>query len=223
MKYLTPALLAILVPISTLAENTEIPAISSSCQIRLIPGGRDGSTVEHTWKITAKTTEDQVLSVEQLTRNERPQPVPTLPDLRGYKKFMFCKAGSLHEKEIKLEVDQAPDGGERAYWFEGFLTSLINEDIPLPEAATVAVTTRQISDEQEKGHLVGVTVSQDGREISRHFIFISYISPADLQKSPLWAELTERERELRDGKTYQDFTDAKSWKPRMRRFIELEK
>lgn len=37
-------------------------------------------------------------------------------------------------------MDQAPDEGDRAYWFEGFRPRLDNEDIPVPESATVAVT-----------------------------------------------------------------------------------
>jgi len=135
---------------------------------------------------------------------------------------MFCQAGSLHEKEFRLEVDQAPDGGGRAYWFKGFLTSLINEDIPLPESATVAVTSRRICDEKEAGHLVGVTVSRKGRELSRHYIFISFMSLADAQSSPIWRRTTEG-RETQDGNVYQDFTEAKSWEPRIRRFTELEK
>lgn len=135
---------------------------------------------------------------------------------------MFCEAGSLHEKEIRLEVDQAPEGGERAYWFEGFLTSLINEDIPVPESATVAVTTRQVTDEKETGHLVGVTVSQEGRELSRHYIFIRFMTLADAQASPIWRRMTEG-REVRDGNVYQDFTDANVWEPRIRRFTELDK
>lgn len=219
MKNLITGILAIFIPITAFADDQKIPTISSACQIRSIPGGGDGSTVEYTWKITAKTTEDRVLSVEQLTHNKRSS---KLPDLRGYQRILFCKAGSLHEKEIRLEVDQAPEGGERAYWFEGFLTSLINEDIPLPESATVAVTTRQISDEKETGHLVGVTVSQKGRELSRHYIFISFMSLADAQDSPIWRRLTEG-REIQDGNVYQDFTEAKSWEPRMRRFTELDK
>lgn len=171
--------------------------------------------------ITAMSREDRVLSVEQLTRNEQPSP---LPDLRGYQRLMFCKAGSLHEKEIRLEVDQAPEGGERAYWFEGFLTSLINEDISLPESATVAVTTRQISDDKEAGHLIGVTVYQKGRELvlSRHYIFVSFMSLADVQESPIWRRMTDG-REIRDGNVYQDFTETESWKPRMRYFTGLDK
>lgn len=219
MKLLITGILAILIPITAFADDQKIPTLSSSCQIRSVPGGRDGSTVQYSWKITAESTEDRVLSIEQLTRNEQSSP---LPDLRGYQRFMICKAGSLHEKEFRLEVDQAPDGGERAYWFEGFLTSLINEDIPLPESATVAVTTRQISDEKETGHLVGVTVSQNGRELSRHYIYIRFMSLADAQDSPIWRRMTEG-REIQDGNVYQDFTEAKSWEPRMRRFTELDK
>jgi hypothetical protein len=220
MKIFVAPILSLLIPITAIAEDQQIPRISSTCQIRSLPGGRDGSTVEYSWKITAKTTEDCVLSVEQLTRNQRPSP---FPDLRGYQKFLYCKPGSPHEKEIRLVVDQAPDGGDRAYWFEGFLTSLINKDVPLPESATVSATTRVISDEDGPGHLIGITVSDNGRELSRHFIFVSFWSPADLQNSPLWAEMTEQERDLRDGNVYQFFTEAKSWEPRIRRFEEFDK
>jgi hypothetical protein len=87
----------------------------------------------------------------------------------------------------------------------------------------VSATTREISVEDESGHLIGITVSDKGRELSRHFIFVSFWSPADLQNSPLWAEMTEQERDLRDGNVYQFFTEAKSWEPRIRRFEELDK
>jgi hypothetical protein len=220
MKEFCAVVIVFLVPITAFAEQGDSPTLSSACQIRSLPGGKDGSTVEYSWKITAKTTEDRVLSVEQLTRSERPSP---LPDLRGSQKFLYCKAGSPHEKEIRLEVDQAAHGGERAYWLEGFLTSLINEDVPLPESATVSVTTRQISDDDEPGHLIGITVSSNGRELSRHYIFISFWSPADLQAAPLWSELNENERDLRDGNVWQTFTEAKGWEPRIRRFTELDK
>jgi|GEM_PF-6310097 len=81
MKNLIIGALAIFISITAFADDQEIPTISSSCQIRSLPGGRDGSTVQYSWKITAKSTEDRVLSIEQLTRNEQPSP---FPDLRGY-------------------------------------------------------------------------------------------------------------------------------------------
>jgi hypothetical protein len=223
MKSVVATVFALMMPVTTLAQDSQPLAVSSTCQIRSIPGGRDGSTVEYSWKIATRSDQDRIVSVEQLTRSSRPLPLPSLPDLRGYQRFLYCKAGSEHEKEIRLEVDQAPDGGERAYWFEGFLTSLINEDIPLPKSATMSVTTRQIKDDDKPGHLIGITVSDKEREISRHFIFISLWSPTELQNSPLWSEMTERERDLRDGNVYQWFTEAKSWEPKIQRFEELDR
>ena len=103
------------------------------------------------------------------------------------------------------------------------MTSLINEDVPLSESATVSVTTRQVNNEDESGHLLGIMVSDSGREISRHYLFISFVSLAELHNSPIWAELSDQERDLRDGNVIQFFTEAKSWEPAIRRFMELEK
>lgn len=201
------------------ANDQQTPAISSTCQIRSSPGGKDGSTVEYSWKTTAKTSEDRVLSVYQLTRTH-PAGEPAM--IRGWQKFLYCKAGTTHEKETKLKVDQALDGGERAYWFEGFLTGLINEDISLPKSAAVSVTTRQITGGDNPGHLIDITVSNDDREISRHFIFVSFWSPADLQE--FLSGLTEKERELRDGNVWQDIiTDAVLLKSSLRRFEASDK
>ncbi len=222
MKSILATVFILLVPVTTRAQDPQPLAVSSTCQIRAIPGGRDGSTVEYSWKIATKSDQDRVVSVEQLTRSSRPLPLPSIPDLRGYQRFLYCKAGSAHEKEIRLEVDQAPDGGDRAYWFEGFLTSLINEDIPLPKSATISVTTREIKEDNKPGHLIGITVSEKDRELSRHVIFIRLWSPQDLQKSSFWFELTEQERELHDGNVYQFFTEAKEWESKMRRFEELD-
>jgi hypothetical protein len=210
-------------PMAAFGEDQQTLSISSTCQVRSLPGGRDGSTVEYIWKIKASAEKECLLSVEQLTRSQRPLPLPTLPDLRGYRRLLYCEAGSTHEKEIRLEVDQALEGGQRAYWFEGFMISLINEDIPLSESATVSVTTRQINDEDESGHLLGITVSDKGREISRHYLFISFVSLAELQNAPIWAELNDQERDLRDGDVIQFFTEAKSWEPAIRRFTDLDK
>ena len=219
MKHYVIALISILIPLTGFAEDQQVPTISSTCQITSIPGGRDGSTVEYTWKISAKASEDRVLSVYQLTRTH---PEGQTPLYRGWQKFLYCESGSPHEKEIRLEVDQAPNGGERAFWFEGFLTGFINEDIPLPESATVSVTTRQISDKDEPGHLIDINVANKGRQLSRHFIFISFWSPADLQNA-LPPEASEEEREARDGNAWNIFTDPKGWEPKFRRFSEFDK
>ncbi|MCO6458484.1 MAG: hypothetical protein J5I93_24530 [Pirellulaceae bacterium] len=71
MKGLVTSILWLLIPLAAFAEEQEIPAISSACQFRSLPGGRDGSTVEYSWKITAKAREDRVLSVNHLTRDSK--------------------------------------------------------------------------------------------------------------------------------------------------------
>jgi len=215
MKSLVTAILWLLIPLAAFAEEQQIPAISSTCQIRAMPGDKDGSTVEYSWKITAKPREDQVLSVDHLTWD------PKLGARGVTRHFKYCKPGSTHEQAIIFKVGQHPDDGERACWFEG-LAQAPNLEVPLPESAVVSVTTRQISGNDRPGHLISVTVSNNGREFRRHFIFINFISPADLQRL-LPSDLGEREREPRDGNEWEIFTDAKSWKPTFRRFIELDK
>jgi hypothetical protein len=86
----------------------------------------------------------------------------------------------------------------------------------------VAVTTRQISDGKETGHLIGVTISQEGRELSRHYIFIRFMSLELAQSEPIWRRMTEGQ-EVQDGNVYQDFAEADVWEPRIRQFTELEK
>jgi hypothetical protein len=192
--------------------------MSSTCQIRSLPGGRDGSTVEYSWKITAKTpqaNEDRVLSVVHLTREPKWGP-------RGSRQFLYCKAGSTHEIEITLKVNQSHEGGEREFWFEGFLDEGHGKKTPLPESAVASATTRQIGRADDHGQLIGIKVSDDGQELRRNFIFISFISPADLQKA-LPPDLGEDEREPRDGNEWFIFTDPKGWKPAFRRFTELDK
>lgn len=214
MKSLIFTILSLLIPITSFAEGSVTPTLSSDCQIRSLPSERNRSTVEYSWKITAETSEDRVLSVDQLTRD------PESGVRGGTRHFEYCKPGSTHEQEIILKVDQNSDGEERACWFEGLVENA-NFDIPLPESAVVSVSTRQISGDDEAGHLIGITVSNNGRELRRHFIFISFVSPAELQNA-LPAELSEEEREPRDGNEWQIFTDPKGWEPAFRRLMELE-
>lgn len=209
------AIVSLLIPVAAFAAADQTPAVSSTCQITSRPGGKDGSTVEYSWKITAKTREDRVLSVDHLTRD------PKL-GVRGVTRhFEYCKPGSTHEQEIVFKVGRTPDDGGKKGWFEGLVQNP-NLDVALPESAVVSVTTRQISGDDGPGHLISITVSNKGREICRHFIFINFISPADLQRL-LPSELGAHEREPRDGNKWQIFTDPKSWKPTFRRFTELDK
>ena len=67
------------------------------------------------------------------------------PWILGWEKVLWCDADSTQQKEITLEIDQAPDRGERAFWFEGFVVQK-NEDYALPKSASVSVTTREVHD-----------------------------------------------------------------------------
>ena len=215
MKHLIVPIGLILISFTAFAEEQKVPGISNTCQIRSLPGQGDGSTVEYLWKITAKTSEDCVLSVDHLTRDLK-------LGTRGVTRHLeYCKPGSLHEQEIILKVGQAPDDKERAFRFGGLVTNP-NLDVALPESADVSVTTRQISGGDGPGHLISILVSNEGREIFRHLIFISFISPAELQRL-LPPDLAEHEREPRDGNEWGIFTDPDSWKPTFQRYLELDK
>ncbi len=215
MKVVVACILWLLIPLAAFAEGPPLPAISSMCELRSLSGGNDGSTLEYSWKITAKTREDRVLSVDHLTRD------PNLGARGVTRHFEYCKQGTTHEQEIIFTVGQTPDDGTRACWFKGLAenSSLV---IPVPESAVVSVTTRQVTGEAASGHLIGVNVMNKGREICRHFIFINFISPAELQRL-LPADLGKDEREPRDGNEWQIFTDPKTWQPTFHRFTELDK
>ena len=107
MKALISTILSLLLPITAFAEDHVIPSLSSGFKIRSLPGERDGSTVEYSWTITAETSEDRVLSVDQLIRE------PESGVRGGTRHFEYCKPGSTHEQEIILKVDQNPDGEDR--------------------------------------------------------------------------------------------------------------
>ncbi len=212
MRSLVTAILWLLIPFTAIAEEPQIPAISSTCQFRSLPSEKDGSTVAYAWKITANPREDRVLSVDHLTRD------PKL-GIRGVTRyFEYCKPGSTHEQEVILKVGQPADDEERACWFEGLVE---NRPLPLPESAVVSVTTRQVSDNDGSGHLISIIVKNEGRELCRHFIFINFISPADLQRL-LPSELGEDEREPGDENKWSIFTDPKNWKSTFQRFTELD-
>ena len=214
MNSLATAMLLTLIPVTAFAQEQQIPAVSSTCRIRSLPGSSDGSTVEYSWKITAKTPEDRVLSVDHLTRD------PKLGTRGVTRHFEYCKPGSTHQQEIILKLGQTSDDGGRASWFEGLVENP-NLNVPLPESAVVSVTTRQISSDDGPGHLISINVSNNGREICRHFIFINFISPADLQRL-LPSDLDQHEREPRDGNQWQIFTAPESWKSEFGRFMELD-
>ena len=153
MKNIIAPIFLTLIPLTGSADGQQVPAVASTCQIRSLPGGMDGATVEYSWKITATPREDRVMSVDHLTRD------PKL-GVRGVTRhFEYCKAGSTHQQEILFKVDQSPDNAERACWFEGLVKNP-NLDVSLPSSAVVSVTTRQISGDDGPGHLIGITVSR---------------------------------------------------------------
>ena len=137
MKHLIVPIVLSLISFTAFAKEQQVLGISNTCQIRSLPRQGDGSTVEYLWKITAKTSEDRVLSVDHLTRD------PKLGTRGVTRHFEYCKPGSLHEQEIILKVGQAPDEEERMFRFGG-LVATDNLDVALPEAADVSVATRQI-------------------------------------------------------------------------------
>ena len=215
MKLFIVSIVLLLMPFSGFADDQEVPTISTTCQFRSLPDGKDGATIEYSWKITATPRADRVLSVDHLTRD------PKLGARGVTRHFEYCKAGSTHQQEIIFKVGSSPDDGARACWFEGLVANA-SLKVPLPKAAVLSVTTRQVSSEEGKGHLIGITVSNNGREMLRHYLFINFISAADLQ-GLLPSDLGEGERELRDGNEWQIFTDPKTWRPTFERFTELEK
>jgi hypothetical protein len=218
MKIAYAAMGVFLLPITAFADAPQVPTISSTCIVRSSPGDRDGSTVEYTWKITAKAKEQRVMSVVQLRRSVL-ENLGDEPWILGWEKALWCDADSTQQKEITLEIDQAPDGGERAFWFEGFVVQR-NEDYALPKSASVSVTTREVRDEEDPGQLIDITVSNEsGREISRHFVFISYASPADYPEFAKEADVDPTEQ----WKTsvWQDFMDPPEVKQEFRRFEAL--
>ncbi len=63
MKIAYTVMVLFLLPITAFADGRDVPAISSTCVVRSSPAGRDGSTVEYTWKIMAEAKEQRVMSV----------------------------------------------------------------------------------------------------------------------------------------------------------------
>jgi hypothetical protein len=168
----------------------------------------------------AKARERRVMSVVQLRRSV----LENLGDefwMKGWEKVLWCDPGSTQQKEITLEIDQAPDGGERAFWFEGFVVQR-NEDHALPKSASVSVTTREVHDKEQPGQLIDITVSgENGREISRHFVFISYASPADYPEFAKKADV-DPAKQIK-ATVWQDFMEPPEVKRSFRRFASLSK
>ena len=220
MKIAYTVMALFLLPITAFADGRDVPAISSTCVVRSSPGGRDGSTVEYTWKIRAKAKEQRVMSVVQLRRSVLKN-LGDEPWIMGWEKVLWCDPGSTQQEEITLEIDQAPDGGERAFWFEGFVVQR-NEDQALPKSASVSVTTREVHDEEQPGQLIDITVSnENGREISRHFVFISYASPADYPEFAKKADV-DPAKQIK-ATVWQDFMDPPEVKRAFRRYESLSK
>jgi len=168
MKSLVTAILSLVIPITAFAEQQQSPTISSTCHIS------EAALVEYSWTISATTGGDSVLSVVELVRRSGEQ-----PSTRGYQTVLWSKAASKQEKQIGLKVGRSVEGGQRAIWFSGDLLASRNDDILIPESASVSVATRQISREDDSGHVVAITVSKNGAELNRHIIFISVSSTAD--------------------------------------------
>ncbi|WP_144972580.1 hypothetical protein [Bremerella volcania] len=182
MKTYLAALMMLVTPLVTMAEEENVPSISSTCVVRSRPGGRDGSTVEYTWTITAKAAkEKRILSVAQMRRSVI-ENLGEEPWILGWEKALWLDPGSSRQEEITLEIDQAPDGGERSYWFEGFVVER-NEDMALPETASITATTTEVDSDDDAGQLIDITVADEkGREISQHFIYLRYVKTEDYEE-----------------------------------------
>ena len=107
MKSPIVAVPLLLIAITAIAEDRQTPTISSTCQIGSRPGGTNGSTVGYTWKITARTGEDCVLSGNQLTRSH-PAGQPSM--IRGPAECVSpAKAAAKRHADLLARLIANPD------------------------------------------------------------------------------------------------------------------